>query len=163
MNCNPAQARGHVTRLLHTMTPWPGTDMGPPGSPHHGHTLWPRPPRPRLHPLVLGILQEQQQRHRGPQQGGEDERWGLDIYNRCRIKNKFCKFNYLNTAVIRATATLILQNISRELRTVRITLGGLQSCRHYHWIFCKSTKILNVYSWSCEYKPQPQVYQIVNF
>ena len=66
----------------------------------------------------------------------------LDI--RCRIKNKFCKFNYLNTAVIRATATLILQNISGELRTVRITLGGLQSCRHYHWIFCKSTKIQNV-------------------
>ena len=57
---------------------------------------------------------------------------------RCRIKNKFCKFNYLNSTVIRATATLILQNSSGELRTVRITLR--QSCRHYHWIFCQSTK-----------------------
>ena len=46
---------------------------------------------------------------------------------RCRIKNKFCKFNYLNTAVIRATATLILQNSSGELRTGRITLGACRA------------------------------------
>ena len=82
---------------------------------------------------------------------------------RCRIKNKFCKFNYLNTAVIRATATLILQNISGELRTVRITLGlaELQTLSLDFLQKHKNPKCL--FLRSCEYKPQPQVYQIVNF
>lgn len=79
---------------------------------------------------------------------------------RCRIKNKFCKFNYLNSTVIRATATLILQNSSGELRTVRITLGP---CKAADIITGFSAKAQNTKCLFLSFKPQPQVYQIVNF
>ena len=72
-------------------------------------------------------------------------------------KKIFCKFHYLNS-VIRATATLILQNSSRE-DYIRGSAAAEE--RHYHWIFCKSTKILKYLFLSN--KSQPPVYQIVNF
>ena len=68
---------------------------------------------------------------------------------RCRIKNKFCKFNYLNSTVIRATATLILQNSSGELRTVRITLRPCKAVQTLSLDFLPKHKILNVYSCRC--------------